>query len=221
MVTTRSNGGSGGRPGAGGPSPGKPWTRISVAAAVGVPAGGGEGHLACTPHAPSAASPPRETCRLALSGGVLLDRFGEGSLLGHLDGLLGGLLDGPVLRAPAWAWLLVPLAGLLVLGGLVVWAGRHAARRDAPLRLQSFLTAALLVGALAALGFAAVHVGAPLEPAVKLRNVAWWFLGTALGCAAVLLLARKAAPAPRFSHPDPPAASGRTDEDPELETPHA
>jgi hypothetical protein len=105
------------------------------------------------------------------------------------------LADG----SPGW-WLVLPVAGFLLLTALLVLLvpgrrGDASASGKPPLRWRRRLHRALLwslgIAALAAFTFAAVNLGAELEPTRKLWNIGLWFLGTMLGAGAALLVGER------------------------------
>lgn len=85
-------------------------------------------------------------------------------------------------------WLALPVAGLWGLTAVLAWL---APRRRGGHRLHRALPWSLAAAAVAAFVFAAVNLGAELEPTHKLWNIGLWFLGTMLGAGAALLVGER------------------------------
>lgn len=140
----------------------------------------------------------------------------------------GTLLD----QGAPWAWLALPLLALVLVAGLVSIAGPGTVRRPATPggapegirrdRRHTLLLWALLLAIIAALVFAGLNWRASIEPAVKLRNVGLWFLGTLLGSAGALLLAWRIQARSIHANPDGILPPGEVPSDAtELETRNA
>lgn len=119
-------------------------------------------------------------------------------LLATMGALFVTGCDSEVLLGSAeqmWLWLVVPLFGFILAGGVFVYVRRRGQLDAWDLRkhpteptVKGILVATVVVGLLLAIVFAVYNIRLEIDPRQKLWNIGLWFLGTLLGTAVALLL---------------------------------
>lgn len=94
-----------------------------------------------------------------------------------------------------WLWLVVPLLGFVLAGGVFVYVRRRGQLEAWDLRkdpteptVKGILMTTIVIGLLLAIVFAIYNVRLEIDPRQKLWNIGLWFLGTLLGTSVALLL---------------------------------
>lgn len=115
---------------------------------------------------------------------------------------LGGCRSSSALNAAdqTWLWLVVPLGGFILIGGVIVWSlrRRQLRRWDIATQPREPSTRTILVGTVIAaiailVVFVVLNLRVDIDPGQRLVNLGLWALGTIVGTTLSLALGLKVA----------------------------